>query len=651
MNTNVQLAEELLGKGVGASNVGRTAEATKLLQQALRALPVDSNEPGAVAVRIRILSALSYTVAETDTVTDGLIHLGTASDLVGALPEGPQRLTLRGRIFHQKGLMLLRIGRAAEAIEAYDQAIPLLEQVLHDPAGDSELLTKSFLNRGLAYIELGMPEPAARDMRRCDELATRYPVPRLRAKAQGNLGEIARLTGDVPRALRYFENVEADFRTIAPGLVPRTQIDQARVLLEAGLYEEAARHLDDALPALRAAKIGQDLAEAELVRAAAALLEGDHVLAKQLAGSAHRRFVKRGSEPWAEVAALTKLRVEAAMALTDPAVTLSPTKPAKLAHRLIAIGLTDEAAMALMIAVRLAVRRGTIATAEELLAQVPSLRSIAPIDHKMLLRLCRAEVAVARGETRKALAQAKAGFDELGAARDRMGGLDLVCGTAVHGYELGRLAVRLVLDSARSDADARRLLAWQERTRAQVYRYEPLPAIDEPELASAVAELRTVLRTLQQARLERRPVAHLERRSAALQREVSRLGWHTSHWGKPRPVSSPPEIIERLGDRALISFAGPDNDLAAVVVAGGRTRLVRLGPKENILETARQLHADLDALAPDELVAPLVAAVSQSAERRIKLLDSLLFGPDGIPGELIGDRELVVVPFGGLYSV
>ena len=104
-------AEELLRKGVAASNVGRTAEATKLLRQALKALPLESKAPAAVAVRIRILSALSYTVAETDSVADGLIHLGTASDLVGALPDGPQRLTLRGRILHQKGLLLLRSGR------------------------------------------------------------------------------------------------------------------------------------------------------------------------------------------------------------------------------------------------------------------------------------------------------------------------------------------------------------------------------------------------------------------------------------------------------------------------------------------------------------------------------------------------------------
>jgi len=507
------------------------------------------------------------------------------------------------------------------------------------------------VNRGLTYIADGKPGPAESDMHRVIALADDHGLTRLRAKAQHNLGDIAQLTGDVPEALRYYDIAVAIFNDIGPSLVPRVQIDQAKVLLEAGLAEEAARRLDEALPVLRAERVSQDIAEAELTRAAAALLEGNYTLAKQLAGSAHRRFVKRGSETWAEVAALTKLRVDATTALADPTALLSPAKAAKLAHRLLEIGLTDEAAMATMLAVRLAVRRGDIGTAETLLKQVPPLRKIAPIDHKMMLRLCRAEVAVAKADRRRALAQAKAGFDELGTARDRMGGLDLVCGTAVHGLELGRLAIGLVLGGARTDADAKRLLAWQERTRAQVYRYEPMPAIDDPELASRVAELRTVLRTVQQARLERRPVTQLEQRSAALQREVNRLGWHTSRWGKPRPVASPDEVIERLGDRALISFTGPDDDLAAVVVAGGRTKLIRLGAKSTVLETARQLHADLDALAPDELIAPLVTAVSQSARRRIQALDDLLFGPDGIPTELLDDRELVVVPFSELYSV
>ena len=376
-------------------------------------------------------------------------------------------------------------------------------------------------------------------MRRCIELATSTTgAPAAARRRRATSARSRSSTGDIPARCGYFEDAEQAFREIAPGLVPRTQIDQARALLAAGLAEEAARHLDEALPELREQRISQDLAEAEVARAAAALLEGDLTLAKQLAGSAHRRFVKRGSAAVGRGRRADQAAGRGVAALADPADGAvagqgrpsspsgcwrsgSPTRPR---WRPCSPSGSRCAAAA-------------IDTAEALLEQVPPLRKIAPIDHKMLLRLCRAEVALARGQSRRALAQARAGLTELGAARDRMGGLDLVCGTAVHGLELGRLAVTLVLDGARTEADARRLLAWQERTRAQVYRYEPMPAIDDPELASRVAELRTVLRTVQQARLERRPVAQLERRSTALQREVSRLGWHTSHWGRPRPVS------------------------------------------------------------------------------------------------------------------
>lgn len=647
----VSAAAEQRRRAVAAASAGRPAEAIKILHRALRMLPVASGSAQVVAIRARVLLSLGWVEAETATLADGLVHLGTARDLITGLPEGPERLALLGFANQQHALLLARAGRMTEAIELFGHAIPLLEKALGSPAGDPEMLARALLNRGTACTEAGKPGPAEADLRRCIELSAEHNLPIMKAKAISTLGDILLLVGDVPGALSHFEQAVRLFGGLAPHLVARTQIDQARALLTAGLAEEAARLLDDALPVLRDQRISQDLAEAEVARAAAALLDGDRELARQVAGSAQRRFVRRGNMPWAEVAALTKLRTEADATLAGVTTSATVKKAATLAERLSSSGLTDEAAMARMLGVRLALRRGAVDAAEVLLAQVPAPGKIAPIDHKMMLRLCQAELAVAKEDRRRALAQAKAGFDELGAARDRMGGLDLVCGTAVHGLELAKLAVGLVLDGARSDADARRLLAWQERTRAQVYRYEPMATIDDPELASRVAELRTVLRTVQQARLERRPVTHLEQRSVALQREVNRLGWHTSQWGKPRPVSSPEEVIEHLGDRALISFAGPENDLAAVVVAGGRTKLVRLGAKDDVLETARQLHADLDALAPDELIAPLVTAVSQSARRRIQALDAMLFGPNGIPAELIGDRELVVVPFGELYSV
>src|SRR5262249_38257869 len=151
------------------------------------------------------------------------------------------------------------------------------------------------------------------------------------------------LVGDIPGALEHYEAAVRTFQELAPGLVPRGQIDMARALLAAGLAEEAARHLDDAIPVLREHRIGQDLAEAEIVRAAAALLHGEPTVAMQLAGSAQRRFTRRGSEPWAEVAALTRMQAETIAALDNQDTKASPGKAARLAARLTELGLTDEA--------------------------------------------------------------------------------------------------------------------------------------------------------------------------------------------------------------------------------------------------------------------------------------------------------------------
>ncbi|MEU4763569.1 CHAT domain-containing protein [Actinosynnema sp. NPDC023794] len=710
----------------------------------------------ATTVRIRILITLSYGEAETDSVEDGLARLRTAGELIATLPEGPDAVGLRAIVKDQEALILHRAGRTAEAIALYDESVRELEAGWASGAVGAATLSTALVNRGLTTIAFGLPEAAERDVRRAIELAEAEDLPLMKAKALGNLGDIAHLTGDVPRALAYHEQAERVFRLLAPDLVARTQIDRARVMLAAGLADEAAGHLDEALVVLRRRRVGQDLAEAELARAAAALLQNDPTTARQLAEQAQRRFRRRGSKSWAELAALMRMRAEFASATRPPnaaaghdtsstgpasgaaptsgtgsaptwpisaaapappspsgiptpvpaspsgiptpvpaspsgiptpvpaspsgiptpvpaspsgipalaptgpfvpaqersaalptrtSARVTPARATRLAERLTAVGLTDEASVARLLAVRMAIRRGDTKAARTLLDQVPAPGPITPIDHRMLRRLCRAELAVAVGEPGPALREAEEGLAELGRVRDRMGGLDLLCGTAVHGRELGELAVGLVLEH---DGDAEATFDWLERTRAQVYRYEPLPAIDDPVLARRVAQSRSLSRAVQQARLDGRPVAELEARLDALQREVARLGWHTSVWGRPRPVRGVAEVRAALGDRALVSFVTHGDVLSAVVLVAGEAKLVRLGRTAQVFESARQLHADVDVLGPDHLSPLLAAAVAASAARRAERLDEALFGP---LGGLIGERELVVVPTGDLYAV
>ncbi|SDH44605.1 CHAT domain-containing protein [Actinokineospora alba] len=626
------------------------ARARAQLEQALAVL-ADAPAPDHVdliPMRVRVLVTAAYADTEIGRVDLGLGRLDIADRLVDDIADPGQRTELAGLSLEQRGFLLIRVGRSEEGLQILEQAAEVLERSLADGIGEASVLAILYLNRSLAHIMNGQPDAATAELNRCVELSERYDLdPTISYKAKHNLGYVAYMSGDMPTALRRYEDNARLCRRSALSLLPVVLLDQARAMLAAGLAEEAARTLDEALPLFRKQRGGQDAAEAEIARAAAALLDGDTELARRRARIAERSFAKRGNARWAAIAALTGIRARTKTALRTGRVRQTLVEEAiKLAESLRALMLEDEMALALLLAIRLELRRGDVGAAEVLLDMVPRASSMTPIDHKMLLRLCRAEIAVARGRTRSALAEASAGLGELGRVRDRMGGMELVCGTALHGQELGELAVRLVLDRPRPDP--RQLFGWLERTRAQVYRYEPLPAIDDPIVAEKAAELRTLRRAVQTFRLDGRPSSRLEKQTAALEREVLRLGWSSSTWGRPRPVARLDEVTDTLGDRALVSLATSRGALVAVVVTRSRVRMVRLDSSATADEQAARLHADLDALAPDTLPAPVIEVVKGSAARSAGELDAQIVRP---LLSLVGDRELIIVPTGALYAV
>jgi CHAT domain-containing protein len=606
-----------------------------------------------VEVRTRLLITLSYCVAETSSLDEGLEQLERAKRELADLPDRALRDELSSLVETNHGVLLCRVGRIEEGIEHLHPDIGYKERRLADATGDRTALAESLVialsNRGNAYGEIHRIDLATRDLNRSIDLATEHDLPIRAAIATHALGNVHQRGGDIPAALRSYKVADKAFQELEPGLLLRLRIDQAEAMISVGLADEAARHLDEVLPELRKQRIGQDIAEAELFRAAAALLDDDEVTAKRMANSAQRKLIRRGSPAWAAVAGLIVLRVDVLRALKSKTPSARVVERAlELAERLSSVKLRDQAAVAHALAVRVEIRRGNTERAAELLRVVPRTRRSSPIDHRMLLRLCRAELALAVGNRRVALAQTKAGLAELGRVRDQMGGLELVSGTALHGRELGELAVRLVLAESGSAASARRLFTWLERTRAQLYRYEPVGSAVDAELVERIAEVRQLSRALLRARLDRHPTSALEVRYATSQRDAMRLGWSASPWGKARPVADLKEVQAELGDRAMISFASSGDDMVAVVVAGGRVRMAWLGSATGATEAALRLHADLNALAPDYLPAALSDVISASARRQADRLDRQLLQP---LAALVGDRELVIVPTGALYVV
>ncbi len=642
---------------VEAATADRYLVAIRLLRKGLALVDPPAGVDERLEVRTRLLNTLAFCLAETGSLEDGLAQMAAARQGLTALADPALRDELYSLVDGNRGVLLCRVGRIDEGIAQLDIDIAFNERRLAAATDEAdvlriaELLVTGLSNRGMAHAyrtDQG-PDPAIADLDRAVALAGRHGFEIREAIATHALGNVLQRAGDIPAALRRYTEAQRAFQKLEPGLLMRLRIDQSEALISVGLADEAGTLLDDVLPELRRQKIGQDVAEAELFRAAAALLDNDLMLAKRMANAARRKLARRGSPAWAAVASLIALRVDALKALDSRRPSASVVERAlAIADELAELKLFDQAAFAQVLAARLQVRRGDTETAERLLGSVPKSRRILPIDHRMLLRLCRAELALAHGNQRAALAQAKAGLAELGRMRDRLGGLELVSGTALHGRELGELAVRLVLAGGDSPARARRLFTWLERTKAQLYRYDRSETAADPVLAERITEVRRLSRALLRARLDGLPTAKLISRLAASQRDAMRLGWSASPWGKPRPVATADDVLTRLGDRALVTFALSDNEMIAVVLAGGRVRLVRLGAAEPITEAARRLHADLNALAPDYQPPPLVAVVSASAKREAERLDQILLQP---LASMIGDREVVVVPTGALYVV
>ncbi|MGH3880882.1 MAG: CHAT domain-containing protein, partial [Actinophytocola sp.] len=308
-------AHELHVRAREAVGAYRFGHGRALLRDAQRLLDrVAAPDERATALRVRVLVSLAYVAAETDSLAAGLAGLDEAERHARRLADGAERAELDGLVLAHRGLLLHRAGRVAEGLEVFDEAIPRLERGLHGEAGtaDPSVLAGAYLNRGTSYIYLAQVKGAASDFARCIEVCDEYGLPLLAAKARHNLGYVDYMKGDLPAALRNYDEAEHAYRAHSTGMLPTLQLDRARALLAAGLATDAARQLDDAIPALREQKAGQDLAEAELARAAASLLDGFAGDARRRAGVAERSFTRRGNARWAAVAALVAMRARTA---------------------------------------------------------------------------------------------------------------------------------------------------------------------------------------------------------------------------------------------------------------------------------------------------------------------------------------------------
>jgi tetratricopeptide (TPR) repeat protein len=627
-------------RGVQAGASGRPVAGARHLRAGLLLLGWEESGDRPVAqeeyrpVAARLLISLAHLEAEQGRTEHGLHLLGLAEELTAPAD--------RGILLSQRGLLLMRTWRIGEALRLLDAAVPLLEG-----HSDVRVLARLLLNRGFLHLNAGSVRPARADFAWCQRIAAAGGHDSLAAKATHNLGCCDLLAGDIPAALKVFAAAEEGFRLTASGApqwVPVLATDKARALLAVGLSSDAIAELDGAIAAFRRLRLDQDLAQAELTLAQAALAAGGLAQARRWAVAARRRFRRQGNTACAHLTELILLRARFAAPGVRPGPVAAQAE--LLAGRLRGCGLGNDADLAELLAARALVAAGRPAAARRRIAAARRRGPTASLEVGLLRRLAKAELAELEGRPAAVLSELRNGLALLRVRRGRLGSVDLQTGAAALGADLAAAGLRQALDRG----SAPLVFAWLERSRAQAFRARPVRPPADAATAEIVAELRQLGYLIRSAELNgTRDPAAIARR-AGLQREVRELSWQAVGRGESVGRVSAAEISAALGasGQRLVSILARDGQLHAVVLTGRSVDLIRLGGFDAVAEAARRLGADLDTLAGRRLPARLEAVVKESIRHQTEVLTAEVVAP---LGRLLGEAGVIIVPAGPLASV
>ncbi|MCX4391321.1 CHAT domain-containing tetratricopeptide repeat protein [Micromonospora peucetia] len=542
-----------------------------------------------------------------------------------------------GRARMQRGVVLHYRGRFDEAVRDYDIAVEIAQR-----EGDLLLEARARNNRGLLNAHRGTSRDADDDLFRSAAIFSRLGLDLAAADARWNIGIAAGQRGDVAGALRGFATVDDEYRRLS---VPRPALllDRFELLLSVPLVDEAVEVATSAVTELRRRGMASDLAEALLARARAALLAGDLDTATGAAASARARFRRQGRRIWAAFARHVELRAEFSRGTRSAALL---TAMVRTADQLDATGWPSPALTTRIEAARLAEALGRPARAAELLAVAARAHRRGTAPHRAQGWYALALRRRLDGDPRGATRALRRGLAVLDGHRASLGATELRAHSGAYGHELAAEG----LDIAVRTGTPAQVLAWAERWRANALRMRAVQPPQDPELATALAELRMVSTALEDALLAGHPVHALRRSQGRLEQRIRELARGVD--GGARAVDggglvAPPAVhalATALGDAVLLELVAHGPRLRAVLVRDGRTSLHDLGPLDEALGRARLHRFGLRRLVTTGDSASARAGV----EFATTALDQQLFDP---VRRLLGDRPLVIVPIGALHAV
>jgi hypothetical protein len=619
---------------------GRPAVATQMLKRIRRKAAKLPPGPAVHSVVARTLVSESAPYFDMSGDLPGALALIDEAEAIAAGVDSP---VLSAKVAGQRALVVLRSGDTARALALFDVAAGLIDGAA---PRDRALI---MLNRGALHLEHAQLAQAEEDLERSAMFAEEAGDDRLAGMATHNLGYVDFLAGRIPRALAAYEKAAA---TVPRGAHPAMLLDRARALREAGLLGEADALLAQGAVDGRADRLYQEVGEIELLRAECALAQDDAASARRLAGSAARRFAKRGNQRWERKAELLVLRAEQVAATTARRVRALPAladRAEAFAARCRDESRDDLARTADLLGAACRLHAG------QTLDSAPRLHPGDPLPLRLLTHEVRALRTARAGDEAKALGEVRRGLAELGSFQRTLGSLDLRTAGAVHGVALARLGLDLAVRRGKPAGVAEMV----EHARAVSSRLPQLRPPRDADTARMLADLRGVEEDAR--RLEGDPesaaqVARLRQRAAQLQRKVRARAWELEGDADDLAGGGTTDA-PRLADlrtavdatgTPFVTYALHGDTWVAVLVRRDGARLAVQAPADEVARLVRRVRADLDAAATPHVPEAIAASIRGSLDSGLARLDALLVEPlrvDGEPLVLSAAGPLAVLPW------
>ena len=402
-----------------------------------------AEEAGAGTVAAEVRLTLAYALAERGRPEQALHEVDRA---LGALDSAPGR----ARALAQRGGILLDLGRHAEALDHYREALPALRA-----AGDTLWIYRVVWNRGLARAYRHEFRAADADLRQAEQMAEQLGLRLSVGFARLNLAFVSGLRGRVAEAFDHSAAAERRLRA-HDGRLGELLADRGELLLSLRLMTEAREAAQQAVAEFTRERRAIKLPEARLLLAEAALLDGDAAAALPHARRAAREFGRQHRPEWAALARLLVLRATC----PDGSARAAEVRAAvEVTETLTAARWPSSALDARILTATLLRRRGRHAEAAAHLREAARARTTGPA----MLRargwyaeaLARDDAADPRG----ARAAIRTGLRLLDEHRAVLGATDVRAHAAGHRTALAELGLRIALRSGRP----REVLEWAER--------------------------------------------------------------------------------------------------------------------------------------------------------------------------------------------